>query len=148
MTEKLPVLAVAGPRRLGARMFQVSLAIDEFFQQTPQRWLVVHGGAEGVDTLCAVSAGRNGHLVKAYPVKRADANLARQRYGTEKKAPLVRTVRMLDDARPDKACVWWDGVSTGTGFTLGELKRRGIPTTLVAINDMAHPGIQAMMADQ
>lgn len=126
MSDSMKTIAVAGPRDLGADVFRVSLSIDRFFAEAPEKYIVLHGAARGVDQMCAEAAERHGHTVRAFPVNaddRAKAKVA----GKPRKAPLWRTRRMLDE-KPLWLQAWWDGESAGTGFTLAECRRRGIET--------------------
>ena len=122
----MKTVMVAGPRELGADVFRVALSIDAYFAEAPEKMRVIHGAAPGVDSIAAGAAERHGHEVVAYPVNQADRREA-SRGGSPRKAPLYRTLRMLNDDPPDMLMTWWDGKSRGTGFTIAQAKKRGIP---------------------
>lgn len=119
------IMAVAGPRELGSDVFRVSLTIDRYFAEAPEKWIVLHGGARGVDLICAEAAKRHGHTPREFLVN-ADDRAKAKAQGKPRKAPLWRTRRMLDE-NPAWLMAWWDGESQGTGFTISECRRRGIP---------------------
>ncbi len=125
-------IAVAGPRELGTNAFHVALSIDRYFANAPDKYIVLHGNARGVDLICAEAAERHGHIVRAFPVNDEDRAKAKAQ-GKPRKAPLWRTRRMLDE-KPEWLMAWWDGVSTGTGFTITECKRRRIPFYTLPVN--------------
>ena len=126
---------VAGPRELGVHAFKTSLAIEAFFANA-ERLRVMHGAARGVDTIAARCADRHGHTVIPFPVNDDDRQLAALKRGSPRKAPLERTIRMLDSARPDLVQAWWDGESPGTGFTISEARRRDIPVIVINIKEL------------
>lgn len=129
---------VAGPRELGADAFKVSLSIDEYFSQLPEKTRVIHGAARGVDSICAEAAARHGHDVVPYPVNDMDAAIAARKHGgNTRKAPLYRTIRMMENDRPDVVQAWWDGKSNGTGFTITQAKARSIPVCVIQIGNLA-----------
>lgn len=136
-TERKTVM-VAGPRPKGLRSsaFKVSLAIDSYFAALEQKVRVIHGSAEGVDSMCAAAAARNGHDVVPYEVNELDREIAARR-GAPRKAPLYRTIRMLESDRPDMVVAWWDGESSGTGFTIAQARRRNIPVVIFNIKEMS-----------
>lgn len=136
----MKTLMVAGPRpgSLGVDIFKVSLAIDHYFAQAEEKMRVIHGSAGGVDSICAEAAKRHGHEAVPYPVNELDRAIATRRR-TPKKAPLYRTIRMLENDRPDLLIAWWNGRSAGTGFTIAEARRRNIPTVVISIADIDSP---------
>ena len=128
---------VAGPRELGVRAFKISLAIESFFASAKEPLRVIHGDARGVDTIAARAAARYGHTVISFPVNDDDRQLAIHKRGNPRKAPLERTIRMFNTARPDLVQAWWDGESSGTGFTISEARRRDIPVIVISIKEIA-----------
>lgn len=127
---------VAGPRpaSLGSRAFAVSMMIDGYFKDAPEKVRVIHGSAAGVDSMCAEAAARHGHEVMPYPVNELDRAIASRKRHPQK-APLYRTIRMLENDRPDLVVAWWDGESSGTGFTITQAKKRGIPVVVFSIRE-------------
>ncbi len=127
-------IMVAGPRELGTKQFEVSLLIDAYFSQeadpTQPPVRVIHGAARGVDAMAAEAARRHGFVVEPFPVAINDRRKAREERGDESKAPLYRTMRMLDLEQPDLVVAWWDGKSPGTGFTIAQAQMRGIPVEI------------------
>ncbi len=82
----------------------------------PDASLIISGGALGIDTLAEKYADEMGiKKLILYP----DYNL----YG--KSAPLIRDKLIVDHA--DMVVAVWDGVSSGTEFTINYAKRRGVP---------------------
>ncbi len=82
----------------------------------PDATLIISGGAIGVDTLAEKYADKKGiKKMILYP----DYEL----YG--KSAPLIRDKLIVDNA--DLVVAIWDGVSSGTEFTISYAKRRNIP---------------------
>lgn len=131
----MKTIAVAGPRDLGTDAFRVSLSIDRFFADAPEKYRVLHGAAPGVDSICAEAAERHGHTPVPFPVIAEDRAKA-VADGRPRKAPLWRTRRMLDE-KPLWLQAWWDGESSGTGFTISECRRRGIPYYVLPANAAA-----------
>jgi hypothetical protein len=136
VTDAMQTLMVAGPRELGAQAFAVSLSIDNFFRSLPDKCRVIHGSARGVDSICAEAATRHGHDVIPYPVNELDRAIAVRQHGNTRKAPLYRTIRMLESDRPDFVQVWWDGESRGTGFTITNVRKHRIPYNVMLIKDI------------
>lgn len=128
---------VAGPRELGALASKTSIAIESFFANAQEKLRVMHGDARGVDTISARVAARHGHTVIPFPVNDDDRQLAALKRGNPRKAPLERTIRMLETARPDLVQAWWDGESSGTGFTITEARRRDIPVIVINIKEIS-----------
>lgn len=82
----------------------------------PDATMIISGGAAGVDTLAERYADERGIPKR---IIRPDYRL----YG--KQAPLVRDRMIVELA--DAVVAIWDGVSTGTGYTISYAKSRGIP---------------------
>lgn len=88
----------------------------------PDTELIISGGAVGVDTLAEKYADERGiKKLILYP----DYEL----YG--KSAPLIRDKLIVDHA--DLVIAVWDGVSSGTEFTISYAKRRGVPCKIYII---------------
>ncbi len=82
----------------------------------PDADMIISGGAIGVDALAEKYADENRiEKLILYP----DYEL----YG--KSAPLIRDKLIVDHA--DLVVAIWDGVSTGTEFTISYAKRRKVP---------------------
>lgn len=123
-------LLVAGPRAV-ADPFRLNLMIESYLgSRTGEQITVVHGAARGVDLMAAAAAERLGLPTQAVPVINQDRVRAKAYYGNPRKAPLMRTLRILDTVKPDELVAWWDGKSSGTGFTISQARRRRIPTTV------------------
>lgn len=45
---------------------------------------------------------------------------------------MIRNIEMLDQ-KPDLVLAFWDGASTGTGHTVAEAGKRGIPVEIVRV---------------
>lgn len=133
----MKTVMVAGPRKLGTDAFRVSISIDDYFRAAPEKLRVIHGAAQGVDSICAEAAARYGHDVIPYRVNELDRAIAARRHGgSPKKAPLYRTIRMLESDRPDLVIAWWDGESSGTGFTITQARRLKIPVNVTSIKEV------------
>lgn len=81
--------------------------------------VIISGGASGVDSLAELWAKKMGFRVERY---KADW----KKYG--KGAGFIRNKRMLDEGRPDRAIIIWDGKSVGTKHMRSLLERAGICT--------------------
>jgi hypothetical protein len=79
--------------------------------------IIVHGGARGADRM----AGELAHALGLQErVMLPDWNSYGHRAG------FIRNLAMLD-LDPERVLAFWDGASTGTGHTIAEARRRGIP---------------------
>lgn len=78
---------------------------------------VIHGGADGADTM--VDRACEDLEIRAF-VFRPD-----YRFAKDRRAPILRNLRMLDD-RPNLVLAFWDGKSRGTKMTMDEARARGI----------------------
>lgn len=88
----------------------------------PDTDLIISGGAIGVDKLAEEYADKKGiKKLILYP----DYEL----YG--KSAPLIRDKLIVDHA--DLVIAVWDGVSSGTEFTISYAKRRGVPCEIYIV---------------
>ena len=85
---------------------------------------IVHGAARGADTLAGHAAHSLGLTVETFP---ADWN----KHG--KKAGILRNLQMLD-TKPDLVIAFHPSIETskGTGHTVKEARRRGIPVEVIA----------------
>jgi hypothetical protein len=86
-------------------------------RELPRGSTVVHGGARGADRIA-------GELAQALGLEERVFLPDWSSYG--KRAGMIRNLAMLDLV-PDIVLAFWDGASTGTGHTIGEARRRGIP---------------------
>lgn len=109
---------VCGSRSL--RDGETRLAIRKRLEKLPSGSEVLHGGAQGADTMAAEAALELGLRSSCFP---ADW----RRHG--RRAGIVRNVEMLN-AQPDLVLAYWDGESAGTAHTVAEARRRGIPVEL------------------
>jgi hypothetical protein len=82
---------------------------------------IIHGDAEGPDRIAHRWAYGLGYVLHVYP---ADW----KRHG--RRAGIVRNLRMLDQ-QPDLVLAFWDRRSNGTGHTIREAQKRGIPVEIV-----------------
>ena len=125
--QKRFILEQAVPRRrnihTGAYSMKVAVigsrgltGIDISKMIPPDATMIISGGAAGVDTLAERYADERGIPKR---IIRPDYGL----YG--KQAPLVRDRMIVELA--DAVVAIWDGVSTGTGYTISYAKSRGIP---------------------
>ncbi len=107
-------VAVVGSRSIG------NADISRYIP--PDADLIISGGAVGVDTLAEEYADSHGiKKLILYP----DYEL----YG--KSAPLIRDKLIVDHA--DLVIAVWDGVSSGTEFTISYAKRRGVPCEIYIV---------------
>lgn len=82
----------------------------------PDASLIISGGAIGVDTLAEKYADKKG-------IKKLILYPDYEIYG--KSAPLIRDKLIVDHA--DLVIAVWDGISSGTEFTISYAKRRNVP---------------------
>ena len=101
-------VAIVGSRSIG------EADISRFIP--PDTDLIISGGAVGVDALAEKYADEHG-------IKKMILYPDYEIYG--KSAPLIRDKLMVDHA--DLVIAIWDGVSTGTEFTISYAKRRNVP---------------------
>lgn len=112
-----PVVMVAGSRTWE----DYAAVYDRLAAMNPKPKLVLHGGAQGADRHAERACSRLG--IKTYSLL--------PRYSVHgPKAPLRRTDALLDEA-PDLVLAFWDGRSPGTGYTIREAEKRGIPVEVV-----------------
>lgn len=110
-----------GSRRF-ADPFRANLAIDARIAELPL-CEIIHGGAQGADTMAAAAATRHGHPVTMFA---ADW----ETHG--KRAGVIRNLEMLAQ-RPDLVLAFWNEESVGTMHTLTEAYKRKIPVEIVAL---------------
>jgi hypothetical protein len=83
----------------------------------PRGTIIVHGGAHGADRMA-------GELAHALGLE--ERVMLPDWDGRGRRAGIERNIAMLD-LYPDRVLAFWDGASTGTGHTIHEARRRGIP---------------------
>ena len=83
---------------------------------------IISGGAKGIDSLAEEYADQHG-LAKIIVLPQYD------RYG--RVAPLKRNEQMVELA--DEILIIWDGVSTGTAYTVKYAQKQGKPITMIRI---------------
>lgn len=101
----------------GSRTWTDADRIRSKLRGLPRGSTVVHGGARGADRL----AGELTHAVGLQEKVMLPDWQAEPRRGG-----IIRNIAMLD-LHPDIVLAFWDGASTGTGHTIAEARRRGIP---------------------
>jgi len=89
--------------------------------QLPLDAVIVHGGARGADGLAADAARLHGYQAEEFLPDW-------ERHG--KRAGILRNLAMLD-TNPDLVIAFWDGQSKGTGHTITEAQKRGIPVEVI-----------------
>lgn len=98
--------------------------------------VIVHGAARGADTMAGIAARGLGLTVEEFP---ADWN----KFG--KRAGILRNLQMLD-TKPDLVIAFHSDIasSKGTGHTVGEARRRGIPVEVISspVSNPPPPPIQ------
>ena len=92
---------------------------DKFFQDK-RPTAIISGMARGADSLGALYAREHGIPVLEFPPDWE---------GLGRRAGMVRNLQMLDAA--DAVVAFWDGESRGTGHTIQEAKKRGLPLRVV-----------------
>ena len=86
--------------------------------------LIISGGARGVDTLAERYADSHG-------IEKLIIKPDYKKYG--RRAPLIRNEEMVDIC--DKVLVIWDGVSTGTAYTVNYAKKHGKEIILINLSE-------------
>jgi hypothetical protein len=107
-------LAIVGSRNMSGVNIEEYLpgGIDE----------IVSGGARGIDSVAAAYA-------KAHGIKLVEFLPDYKKYG--RVAPLRRNDEIADYA--DEVIAFWDGVSSGTKYTVEAFKKRGKPVRIMKI---------------
>lgn len=106
----------------GSRSWKRAPLIRERLALLPPGTVILHGGAHGADAMAGQIAADLGFEVKEFP-----ANWDRYRGG----AGIRRNLLMLDE-RPELVLAFWIDGTTGTGHTVKEARRRGIPVEVVS----------------
>ena len=107
----------------GSRAWRHAGIISERLRELPRGTEIIHGGCRGADLLAGTAANALGFRVTEFP---ADwKNLGRS-------AGYVRNVAMLDE-KPDLVIAFWQDGSTGTGHTVREAAKRGIPVEVIDV---------------
>jgi len=115
----------------GSRCFEdVVLLFDklDYFLQRQEEVLIVHGGAQGADSIAAQYAEYRGFETKVF---------LPDWEGLGKKAGFVRNKEMIDftSKYPNKGCVvFWDGESKGTAHTIKLAKEHSIPLRVITFD--------------
>lgn len=105
----------------------------KMIQLVPPDWLVLTGGARGVDAVAHMEAVRLGYATKVMP---ADWD----RHG--KRAGILRNLAMLDEG-PAKVLAFSLNGSKGTAHTIHEARRRGIEVHVFTGDDL-RPNVEAL----
>lgn len=106
----------------GSREYDYPVGVAVRIAELPEGTVVIHGAALGPDTIAGNFAKNTMLLdVEEYP---ADW----ETYG--KRAGIIRNLAMLD-TEPDLVIAFWDGKSKGTGHTIREAQKRGIPVEIL-----------------
>jgi hypothetical protein len=115
----------------GSRAWKNTSAIRERLQQLPRGTVILHGGARGADRTAGTIAASLGLHVREF---KADwKNLG-------KSAGFSRNIQMLEQA-PDLVIAFWVDGSSGTGHTVREARKRGIPVEIHGMNDTAREAL-------
>lgn len=107
-------LAIVGSRNISG------VNIEEYLPEGIDE--IVSGGARGIDSVAAAYA-------KAHGIKLIEFLPDYKKYG--RVAPLRRNDEIADYA--DEAIAFWDGVSSGTKYTVEAFKKRGKPVRIMKI---------------
>lgn len=107
-------LAIVGSRNISG------VNIEEYLPGGIEE--IVSGGARGIDSVAAAYA-------KAHGIKLVEFLPDYKKYG--RGAPLRRNDEIADYA--DEVIAFWDGVSSGTKYTVEAFKKRGKPVRLMKI---------------
>lgn len=114
MTEQYRVAIV------GSREFSSELLVRAYVRALPKTYMVVSGGARGVDSWAVDEARKRGLQTCVYP---ADWN----RYG--KPAGMIRNRTIVDNC--DWLVAFYDGKSRGTAHTIGLAQRGLVPHAII-----------------
>jgi len=114
---------VAGGREVTVDFFTLDEALKSYKQgRNETNFVIVTGGARGIDTIGKKWAKARGYKSRLYP---ADW----KKYG--KRAGYLRNVEMADSGL-DFAIIVWDGQSSGTEMMRDLLVDRQIPHVVIA----------------
>ena len=106
---------------------RIVVAADELIS-----FVVIVGGAKGVDTLAEEWAERNFVYFDGHPLLdcvRFPADWAK--YG--KAAGPIRNRQMLTEGRPDLVLAFWDGKSRGTANMIELARTAGVPVEIITL---------------
>ena len=110
-----------GSRSFGLLTERLILIIDAEFQKlNPNKDIIIHGGAIGIDSFVDNLARQKGFVIQVYAPEY-------NKYGRH--ATLLRDRQMVKEA--DKVIGIWDGISAGTIYTLNYAKLKHKPTTVI-----------------
>ena len=107
-------LAIVGSRNISG------VNIEEYLPEGLEE--IVSGGARGIDSVAAAYA-------KSHGIKLVEFLPDYKKYG--RVAPLRRNDEIADYA--DEVIAFWDGVSSGTKYTVEAFKKRGKPVRIMKI---------------
>ena len=102
----------------GSRTFTDFERLSKELDNYP-RFILLCGGANGVDTLAEKYALEKQYLIKYFRPKYDKLG---------KGAPLIRNIEMAREA--DEGVCFWDGISPGTKHMLKQLVKYNVPYTI------------------
>lgn len=106
----------------GSRDWTDERAIWQELFVLPRDTVVIHGGAKGADSIADTIARKLGMKVEVYlPEWR--------RWGNS--AGIMRNLRMLYEAKPDRVYAFATGPTPGTSHMVSVARRAGVPTTVL-----------------
>ncbi len=105
----------------GSRIWSDEAKVLRRLNELPRDAEIIHGDAVGPDRIAHHWAYGLGYVLHVYPARW-------KLHG--RRAGIVRNLRMLDQ-NPDLVLAFWDGRSNGTGHTIREAEKRGIPVEIV-----------------
>jgi hypothetical protein len=105
----------------GSRSWTDEAAICHRLTSLPSDTYLIHGGADGADSIAATAAALLG-------VPQLVCIPDYETHG--KRAPHVRNDAMLDEA--DLVIAFWDGESRGTKSVIGKARQLGIPIEVLS----------------
>lgn len=111
---------------VGSRGFSSLELVDQFVKKLPNRCSVVSGGAVGVDTRAAIAAHND--LLQVI-IHRPD-------WSVGKHAGLLRNDVIVSNC--DVLVAFWDGVSTGTAYTIKAAFKAGKPVIMIDEEGSVH----------
>jgi len=107
---------------VGSRKFPMLSMVRDYVMSLPPHYMVVSGGARGVDSCAEDCAMINGNARKIFE---ADW----KKYG--RTAGLIRNSQIVDAA--DNVVAFWDGKSKGTLDTITKTRMAKKPLTIITV---------------